>query len=114
MTRFYGPVGYSHTVESAPGVAKNVIVERMYFGDVLGNTGKLVEADTLNPNLGIQGQISIVADPYAYGNFMLIKYVVWMGIRWKVSTIDASTPPRIVLRLGEVYNGNTPTATDSP
>ena len=108
MTRFYGAVGYSYTVESVPGVAENKIIERLYYGDVLGNTGKLVESDNLNPDLAIQGQISIVADPFAFTNFMLIKYVTWMGVRWKPSTIDATRPPRIILRLGEVYNGNTP------
>ena len=108
MTRFYGAVGYSYTVESVPGVAENKIIERLYYGDVLGNTGKLVESDNLNPDLAIQGQISIVADPFAFTNFMLIKYVTWMGVRWKPSTIDATKPPRIILRLGEVYNGNTP------
>ena len=112
MTRFYGKVGYSHTVESVPGVAKNVIVEKPYYGDVLGNTGKLVESENLNPNVVIQGQISIVADPYAYEHFMKIKYITWLGIKWKVSTIDATKPPRLILRLGEVYNGNTPTAPD--
>lgn len=108
MTRFYGAVGYSHTVESEPGIAENVITERMYYGDVLGNTGRLVEADQVNPNTVIQAQISIVADPYFYEHFMKIKYITWLGVRWKPSTFDATKPPRIVVRLGEVYNGNTP------
>ena len=112
MTRFYGAVGYSHTVESVPGVAENVITERSYYGDVLGNTGKLVDTENLNPDIVIQGQISIVADPYAYEHFMHIKYVTWMGVRWKPSSIDATRPPRIVMRLGEVYNGDTPTTPD--
>lgn len=112
MTRFYGPVGYSHTVESVPGVAKNVIEERSYYGDVLGNTGKLVDSEHLNPNVVIQGQISIVADPYAYEHFMKIKYITWLGVKWKVTSIDATRPPRIILRLGEVYNGNAPTTSD--
>lgn len=108
MTRFYGAVGYSHTVESEPGVAENVITERMYYGDVLGNTGRLNESDKVNPDLSMQGSISIVADPYAYEHFMKIKYITWLGVRWKPSTIDATKPPRIILRLGEVYNGNAP------
>ena len=108
MTRFYGVVGYSHTVESEPGVAENVITERPYYGDVLGNSGRLIVSDKVNPDLAVSGQISIVADPYAYEHFMKIKYITWLGIRWKPSTIDATKPPRIILRLGEVYNGNTP------
>ena len=112
MTRFYGAVGYSYTVESVPGVAENKIIERLYYGDVLGNTGKLVETENLNPDIAIQGQISIVADPYAYEHFIHIKYVTWMGVRWKPSSIDATRPPRIVMRLGEVYNGDTPTTPD--
>lgn len=98
-------VGYSHTEEPVPGVAKEVVVEKPYYGDILGNTGRLVEADKLNDDLVIQGQISIVADPYAFQNFMRIKYIVWMGVYWKPASIDATKPPRLILRLGEVYNG---------
>lgn len=112
MPRFYGAVGYSHTVESVPGVAENVIVEKDYYGDVLGNMGRLVDTENLNPDLAFQGQISILADPYAFAHFTQIKYVTWMGVRWKPSTIDATRPPRIVMRLGVVYNGDTPTAAD--
>ena len=108
MTRFYGVVGYSHTVETEPGVAENVITERPYYGDVLGNSGRLIDSDKVNPDLAVSGQISIVADPYAYEHFMKIKYITWLGVRWKPSTIDATKPPRIFLRLGEVYNGNAP------
>lgn len=105
MTRFFGNVGYSATEEPVPGVAKEVVIERPYYGDVLGNTGKLVESDKLNDDIAIQGQISFVADPYAYQNFMNIKYIVWMGVYWKPASIDATRPPRIILRLGDVYNG---------
>ena len=33
MAKFYGPVGYAETVETAPGVYVEKITERMYFGD---------------------------------------------------------------------------------
>lgn len=34
MAKFYGPVGYAETVETAPGVYVEKITERMYFGDL--------------------------------------------------------------------------------
>ena len=41
MAKFYGPVGYAETVETAPGVYVEKITERMYFGDLTRNTRRL-------------------------------------------------------------------------
>lgn len=107
MAKFYGKVGYSKTEEKARGVYVEVVTERMYYGDVTRNTRRLEGAETLNDNLLISNTISIVADAYAFENYFAIKYVVWGGARWKVQTVDVQ-PPRLILYLGEVYNGPLP------
>jgi hypothetical protein len=106
MARFYGAIGYGATVESPPGVWSEVITERTYSGDVIRNTRKLQEGEQVNDDITVQNSISIVADAYANQNFFAIRYIVWMGSRWKVSDVEVQRP-RLLLRLGGVYNGPT-------
>lgn len=102
-------VGYGHTTETEPGsgVWKDVIVERKLRGDVLRNSMKLANDGKVNNDLSVGNSLSLLADPYARQNFIFIKYVKWNGILWKVSTVEEEFP-RLILRLGEVYNGPTP------
>ena len=105
MSKFYGEVGYAPTVETRPGVWEEVIKPRNYYGDVTRNMRRYQTADKLNDDLVINNQISIVADPYAMQNFHLIRYVEWMGTKWKVSNVDVQYP-RLILEIGGVYNGD--------
>lgn len=109
MARFYGRVGYGETVESPPdsGVWKDVITEYSYYGDVVRNTRQLVEGEKLNNDISVQNTIVIVADQYALLHFHLIKYVEWAGTLWTVTSVEVQAP-RLLLRLGSVYNGPTP------
>lgn len=104
--RYYGKVGYCSTVEVRPGVwDNNHIVERFYYGDVLRYGRRYQSADKVNDDLEISNQISILADPYAYDHFSEIRYVVWMGVKWKVPTV-AVEYPRLKLTVGGVYTEN--------
>lgn len=108
--RFFGLVGYGGgPVESPPGSGKwkEAIVERPYYGDVLRNTRQLKEGESVNDNLSVRNSISIVADQFANEHFHELKYVHWAGTRWKVSDVEVKSP-RLVLQLGEVYNGPIP------
>lgn len=105
MGKFYGKIGYAVTEETAPGVWQEQITERTYFGDVIQNNRRLESADSTNDNIIISNRISILADPYAYQNFHAIRYVEFMGTLWKVTSVDASQRPRLILTLGGVYNG---------
>lgn len=105
--RFSGNVGYGASVESAPGVWEDSIVARPYFGDVVRNTRKLAEGEDLHHDLSVSNSISIVADAYANGHFFEIRYVEWAGTLWTVTDVEVQAP-RLLLRLGEVYNGPTP------
>lgn len=109
MARFYGKVGYGETVESPPnsGIWVDQITEISYYGDVVRNTRKLDEGESLNNDISVSNSISIVADQYAIEHFFLIKYVQWAGTLWTVNSVEVHSP-RLLLRLGSVYNGPTP------
>lgn len=105
MARWYGKVGYGETVETKPGVHKTQIVEREYAGDLTRNIRNLQSSGEVNDDINISNNISIVADPFAYNNFHTIRYVEFMGTKWKVSSVDASQYPRLILTIGGLYNG---------
>lgn len=107
MAKFYGPIGYGVTSETAPGVWTDTIIERNYRGDVLQNYRKVSQGESINDNIDVSNRLSIISDPFAMQHFHAIKYVKWMGAAWKVTTVDASQRPRLILTIGGVYNGET-------
>lgn len=112
MARFFGKVGYGESTE-VDGVWSDVITERSYFGDVTYTARRMQDADKLNDDIVTSNAISIVADPYANQNFVSIRYVEWAGTLWTVNTVEVQSP-RLILRLGGVYNGPTPEPSDAP
>lgn len=104
MAKWYGVIGYDETLETRPGVWMNQITERNYYGDVIRNSRRLQTANQLNDNINISNEISIVADPYANQNFHAMRYVEFMGTKWKIENITVQYP-RLILSLGGVYNG---------
>ena len=104
--KFYGPVGYGFTEEKAPGVWVSNIVEYSYYGDVIRNSRKLDNGDKVNDDISVGNSISIIADAYANEHFFAMKYVKWAGVLWKVSDVTVESP-RLILRLGGVYDGPT-------
>ena len=105
MAKFYGQVGYAESVETTPGVWEERIVERDYYGDLIKNNRKLESSDSVNDNINISNSISIISDPYANENFHKIRYAKFMGTEWKVTNVEVSQYPRLILTLGGVYNG---------
>lgn len=107
MARFHGEIGYGESVETRPGVWVDNITEFPYFGDVLKNTRQVREGEYLNDTLSVRNSISVVADEYLNEHFQNIRYIRWAGTLWTVSDVEVERP-RLILRLGEVYNGPTP------
>ena len=104
MARFYGKIGYAVTEETTPGVWVEVITERPYYGELVRNTRNLQASENLNDDVMISNEISIVADPYANQNFHAMRYVEFMGTKWKITNVEVQYP-RILLTVGGVYNG---------
>lgn len=104
MARWFGKVGFGASVETAPGVWSDEITELSYYGDVVRDARRLSEAEKLNKNISTSNSISIVADAHANENYFAIRFVEWGGVVWTVTEVEVEFP-RLILRLGEVYNG---------
>lgn len=106
MAKFYGKVGYAETVETpiGSGIWVESIVEREYYGDLIRNTRRLQSGNQVNDDINVSNEISIVSDPYANQNFHAMRYVEFMGTKWKIVSVEVRYP-RLILSVGGVYNG---------
>lgn len=108
MAKYAGKIGFVITSESPAnsGIWIETPIERSYCGDLIRNTRRMQQSQNLNDNITISNQISIVADPFATENFHSIRYAEYLGTKWKVTSVEVQYP-RLILELGEVYNGQT-------
>lgn len=104
--KYSGVVGFwIGEKETTPGVWRGEIIERPYTGEVIKkNLRWQARSESLTDDLTVSNRISILADIYMLDNWPSVRYVVWNGVKWRVTNVDVSYP-RITLDIGEVYNG---------
>lgn len=105
MAKFYGSIGFASNTEIEPGIWVENITDKKYYGDLLRYNSRSQSSDKINDDIVMSNEISIISDPFAYGNFNAIRYVEFMGIKWKVTNITIQYP-RLILTIGGVYNGS--------
>ena len=103
MAKYYGKIGYAIRRETVPSVWEEEIVEKDFCGEQLNVRSKWQTSSHLNDNIEITNQLSIVADPFAYQNFYNIRYIEYLGNKWKVTSVELQRP-RLILSIGGVYN----------
>lgn len=107
MAKFCGVVGFaSEDVETSPGVYEEKFIERTYFGDIYRNTRRLLYHQQYNDSVNISNQISILSDPYAMENFHKMRYVEFLGTKWRIERAEVAYP-RIILDIGGEYHVET-------
>jgi hypothetical protein len=75
----------------------------MYYGELIRNTRRLQSSDQLNDNVSVANEVSIISDPFANENFHSMRYVEFMGAKWKITDVEVNYP-RLILTIGGVYN----------
>lgn len=107
MAKFYGKVGYAIPkagIGDRDDIYTDTVEERPYFGDVSKIAKSNSPGSSVNDDLKLNNQISIVADAFAWEHFFAIKYIRWMGACWKVTNVEVQRP-RLILTIGDVWNG---------
>lgn len=105
MKKFYGNVGYVETVEVTPGYWGPQETIRPYYGDWIRYSSKFqISSDSTNDDKNIANELSIMADPYADQHFSDMRFVEYMGVRWKITAVTPQRP-RLILTVGGLYNG---------
>lgn len=109
MAKWYGKIGYAPSFQqTAPGVWVEDFVIRDYYGEFIRNTRRLETSGQVNDNVNISNRIRIVADPYARENFHAMRWISYMGARWKITEVEVQYPG-LILSLGGLYNDESET-----
>ena len=106
MAKFYGQLGFVRTVEEPEdsGIWIEKATERDYYGDVNRVSRRWESGQKVNDDITVNNEISILYDPFVSQNIPLLRYVVWNGVKWKVSSVEVDYP-RLKLSVGGIYNG---------
>lgn len=104
MARFFGEIGYGASVEIRPGVWEDQITGRDYYGDVKTNSHMVSVGNSILAETRFQTTISVMADAELFEKYTAIRYIKWAGSVYTVTSVKVDRP-RLILMLGEVYNG---------
>lgn len=104
MTRFRGTVGFSKLLETSPGVFTEQITRRTYKGELVREGNRWQPRDAVNDDFLVENRISVVGDQFMYSNVGAMRFIEFMGAKWKISSVEIKKP-RIILYLSGVYNG---------
>jgi len=105
MAKWFGKVGYSIPTKTAPDVWDTVDEVKEYYGDVLQNNSRWsTNPESTNDDLTLSNRISIVADQFVIQKAHYIKWIEFMDVKWKVTSVEV-LHPRLILTIGGVWNG---------
>lgn len=103
--KYAGKIGFVKNVDKGNGIWESEITEKTYIGDVVRNTANWkANEGSINDDIAINNQLSILVDPYAFENFQYMKYIEWMGSLWNIGSIEINYP-RVLISIGGIYNG---------
>lgn len=104
MAKFLTTVGFADLVTDDLGVTREEITEKPYYCEERRNIRRLESQSKINDDINISNEFTIIANPYASQNFHKIRYMTYMGTKWKVTSAEVLYP-RLILSLGGVYHG---------
>ena len=107
MAKYHGKIGYIIPTEERPGVWKDKTIEREAYGDFLEDRANIQQADKISKNISMSGRLVVMIDKFAMTNFQHIRYAMFMGTAWSVTSVRPAYP-KLHLTLGEMYNGERP------
>lgn len=100
--RYSGELGFVLTQETTAGVWVPKTIVRQVTGTVEQRAYRWEDTQTINANLDITNQLSIVYDSFLTQNMFAMRWATWMGKKWNITRIDIR-PPRMILYLGKEY-----------
>lgn len=101
--KWSGKIGFVETKETRPGVWENVTTERNFYGDVIRDIRKNQSSGQVNDDINISNRISIVSNSFVRDNLSFMKYIEFMGAKWKITDVEVQHP-RLVLTIGGLWN----------
>lgn len=102
MAKFSGKLGFVHSVETDEGVYLDQREEKPVKGFLRRVTNRNNNSQTVNTDIRLSNEISVIATPWLHNNLMDLKYVVWKGSKWQIQSVVVD-PPRVTIYLGGPY-----------
>nr|DAK39942.1 MAG TPA: hypothetical protein [Caudoviricetes sp.] len=102
MSRFSGKLGFVMTQETEEGVWLENIVEFPAKGTIRSLYVRNDNNTTVNTNLRLTNEISILLDSKIQTYLETLKYVVYKGSKWEVQSVGVAYP-RLTINLGGLY-----------
>lgn len=102
--RYSGYIGFAESYEKDDGIWGERIVEYPYYGDVTRKRRSDSENGKVIDDLTMDNQFSVIADSYLYSSAGRMRYITYMGEKWKITRVEYQRP-RVTITVGGVYNG---------
>lgn len=102
MSRFSGKLGFVMTNETEEGVWLDTFVELPVKGTIRSLYVRNDNSASVNTNLRLTNEISVLIDTKIKIYLETLKYVVWKGSKWEVQSIGVNYP-RLTINLGGLY-----------
>ena len=101
--RYSGKIGFSVTEQVEPGVWEEHTVEKHYYGEVSRNIEKTDANTEVVTDMGLNNEVSIIGNSFLMKNIGNIRYIEWLGTKWRINTVQINYP-RLVLSIGGLYH----------
>lgn len=102
MSRFSGKLGFVMTRETEEGVWLEDFIELPVKGTIRSLYVRNDNSSSVNSNLRLTNEISVLMDTKIETYLETLKYVVWKGSKWGVQSIGVNYP-RLTINLGGPY-----------
>lgn len=102
MSKYYGNIGFSVLQQTRRGVWEETIEERPYKGDILHTGRRFENSENINDDVVITNRFSIISDAYLYSHVPALRYLVYMGTKFKITSVELDRP-RLTISVGGVY-----------
>jgi hypothetical protein len=102
MSRFSGKLGFVITRETEEGVWLEDVVETSVKGTIRSLWVRNNNNASVNTDLRLTNEISVLMDTKIKTHLETLKYVVWKGSKWEVQSIGVNYP-RLTINLGGLY-----------
>lgn len=105
--RWSGKLGFTTEVEVSKGRFEDVVTERPAMGEIETRTDTFTVGDQVLTRAGTSTSVSVLFGSVERIDFSSLVYITHRGKRYVPSSIVEDIP-RIVIYLGEEYNGPKP------
>lgn len=102
MSRFSGKLGFVMTRETEEGVWLEDVVEIPVKGTIRSLWVRNDNNASVNTDLRLTNEISILMDTKIKTHLETLKYVLWKSSKWEVQSIGVNYP-RLTINLGGLY-----------